>query len=99
MAAVETMLALLKVDLMITTNAMDAFLTQLLTAAGQFITREGITLTESAEDMQLQEMYAAYLYRRRNDANPAMPRYLRYALNNRLLSQMMTITEEVPIDG
>ena len=32
-------------------------------------------------------MYAAYLYRKRADDAPVMPRMLRYALNNRLFSQ------------
>ena len=37
-----------------------AYLTQAINAAIQMIAREGITLTTSAEDMQLVEMYAAY---------------------------------------
>ena len=87
----STALALLKMDLMIATDKMDAHLTQLLDSAMQMITREGITLSgDRAEDVQLQIMYAAYLYRRRaqQDAG-AMPRYLRYALNNRLLWEKM----------
>ena len=39
------------------------------------------------DDAVLVEMYAAYLYRRRREENAAMPRMLRYALNNRLLSE------------
>lgn len=71
-------------------------------AAMQFIEREGITLgttaegsetTEyTAEDAQLIVMYAAWLYRKRGSANvyqptDAMPRMLRFALNNRLFSE------------
>lgn len=60
-----------------------AFLTQCINAAIAFITREGVALTSSAEDMQLVEMYAAYLVRKRATIE-AMPRALRWALNNRV---------------
>lgn len=62
------------------------YLLQCINAAQSFIAREGIALTESAEDGQLVEMYAAYLVRKRATAE-AMPRMLRWALNNRLFSQ------------
>lgn len=81
-------LEILKLDLQITTDAYDALLSQMISAAEEMITREGITLdADKAEDTQLVIMYAAYLYRRRRDENPAMPRPLRFALNNRLFSQ------------
>lgn len=80
-------LALLKMDLQLMTPAFDAYLLQLLDSAEQMITREGVTLTQSAEDEQLRIMYAAYLYRKRADDTNAMPRMLRWALNNRLFSQ------------
>lgn len=80
-------LASLKLDLQLMTSAFDTYLQQLLDAAEQRITREGITLTESAEDEHLRIMYAAYLYRKRADDTNAMPRMLRWALNNRLFSQ------------
>lgn len=84
----ETRLKLLKLDLQISTNAIDELLVQMLNAAHKFIEREGISLDEtSAEDTQLVVMYAAYLYRKRREANVAMPRMLRWALNNRLFSQ------------
>lgn len=60
-----------------------AFLEQCINAAISFITREGVTLTTSIEDMQLVEMYAAYLVRKRATVE-AMPRMLRWALNNRI---------------
>ena len=63
-----------------------AFLQQAIEAAIAFIAREGVTLTSSAEDKQLVEMYAAYLVRKRATVE-AMPRMLRWALNNRLFSQ------------
>lgn len=84
----ETRLKLLKLDLQISTNAIDELLIQMLNAAHNFIEREGISLDEtSAEDTQLVVMYAAYLYRKRRETNVAMPRMLRWALNNRLFSQ------------
>lgn len=65
----------------------DDYLRMLITSAQEMITREGITLTNSIEDGNLVVMYAAYLYRKRADGEPVMPRMLRYALNNRLFSQ------------
>lgn len=80
-------LTLLKLDLQLVTDAFDSYLSQLIAAARQMIAREGIALTESAEDGQLVTMYAAYLYRKRAEENPSMPRMLRWALNNRLFSE------------
>lgn len=81
-------LTLLQVDLgeMYPSQQRQAYLNQAISAAQAFITREGIALTDSAEDGQLVEMYAAYLVRKRAD-DPGMPRMLRWALNNRLFSQ------------
>ena len=83
----EEILAVLKVDLQISTGKMDAYLLKLIGAAKSYITREGILLGCSAGDGMLVEMYSAYLYRRRREENAAMPRMLRWALNNRLFSQ------------
>lgn len=83
----EERLALLKIDLQLMTSAFDAYLLQLLEAAREMIAREGATLTQSAEDEQLLRMYAAYLYRKRAEDSPAMPRMLRWALNNRIFSE------------
>lgn len=81
-------LTLLQVDLgeLYPSEQRAAFLTQAIQAARQFITREGVVLTDSVEDGQLVEMYAAYLVRKRATTEP-MPRMLRWALNNRLFSQ------------
>ena len=65
----------------------DEYIINLIGAAEQMISREGIVLTESIEDGNLVVMYAAYLYRKRAEDSPQMPRMLRYALNNRLFSQ------------
>lgn len=84
----STLLALLKADLdLLTVPAeREAYLTQQLEAAKSMIEREGVTLTDSAEDMQLIVMYAAWLYRKRNSGE-GMPRMIRYALNNRILHE------------
>lgn len=80
-------LTILKLDLGISTDKLDDFLISRIEAARKFIQREGITLDESAEDDALVEMYAAHLYRKRREAETAMPRSLRWALNNRLMSE------------
>lgn len=79
-------LTILKVDLQVSSTALDSYLLQLISAARALIAREGINLTDDIEDTMLIEMYAAYLYRKRRESNSAMPRMLRWALNNRLLS-------------
>ena len=78
-------MALLKIDLGIIGTAYDPQLVQLIDAARAFNAREGIALTDSAEDTQLLVMYAAYLFRKRA-TNEGMPRMLRWALNNRIFS-------------
>lgn len=83
----EVILELLKLNLQITSGAYDAFLSHLIEAAKTEIAREGITLSLSdAADLNLVVMYAAYLYRKR-EGDTAMPRMLRYALNNRLFAE------------
>ena len=88
----ETILAMLKVNLQIIAGntLQDGYLQNLIATARQMITREGITLTDTIEDGNLVVMYAAYLYRKRADDAPIMPRMLRYALNNRLFSQTVS---------
>lgn len=70
-----------------------AYLEQAIASAKAFITREGITLTDSVEDGQLVEMYAAYLIRKRA-TEEGMPRMLRWALNNRLFGQKASETND-----
>lgn len=83
-------LAMLKIDLGITTNAYDARLEQYIAAAETEITREGAVLSESVGDLQLAVMYAAWMWRRR-DGMEGMPRMLRYALNNKIFSGKMRV--------
>ena len=80
-------LTVLKIDLQVSSTALDTYLQILIKAAQEYIATEGITLTESEGDGQLVEMYAAYLYRRRREENVQMPRMLRWALNNRLFKE------------
>lgn len=83
----EDILEILKVDLQVSSSALDRYLLALITSARAYITQEGITLTDTAQDAMLVEMYAAYLYRRRREENVQMPRMLRWALNNRIFGQ------------
>lgn len=82
----ELILKLLKMDLMIQSERLDDYLKVLVQTAKELISREGIDLQESYEDSLLVEMYAAYLFRKRKE-DVAMPRMLRFALNNRLLGE------------
>lgn len=83
----------LKIDLQISSDALDSYLLDLIHAAQEYIKTEGITLSGSDPgDVMLVAMYAAYLYReRRNTGDDSkMPRMLRWALNNRLFSQKIS---------
>ena len=88
MAALE-LLDSLKVDLGIRTTAYDERLGQYLQSAEASIRREGATLLlDSVDDCQLVIMYAAWLWRRRDNME-GMPRMLRYKLNNRIFAEKM----------
>lgn len=81
------MLALVKSNLAIITPTWNEYLTNLIEVAKQSIEREGITLQDTLEDSNLVVMYTSYLYRKRAQDGAAMPRMLRYALNNRLFAE------------
>lgn len=83
----EKMVIILKKDLQMLTNANDDYLKHLLELADELMRREGIRETESIEYEAAQIQYAAYLFRKRAGVETAMPRYLRYELNNLLFSQ------------
>ena len=83
-------LVILKVDLQVSSTALDQYLLALIASARGYISTEGIALDGSTGDAMLVEMYAAYLYRRRREENVQMPRMLRWALNNRLFSESGT---------
>ena len=89
------LLKMTKSNLQIAGSTWDDYLAQLLTAAQGAIATQGITLDlEKIDDCNLVVMYASYLYRKRADDNPSMPRMLRYELNNRLFSQKVAAEEE-----
>lgn len=83
----EMILDLLKVDLGIRATAYDGRLRALITSAVNEISREGVTV-DLDRDYDLVIMYAAWSWRKR-DTMEGMPRMLRYALNNRILSEKM----------
>ena len=80
------LLLMLKTNLRITTTAYDERLTQLLETAVAEIRREGaaISLTKP-DDANLVVMYASWLWGQR-DSMTAMPRMLRWALNNHVMA-------------
>lgn len=81
-------LVLLKQDLQMLTSANDEFLKSLITTAESAIQREGIMLVENDMDIDMAVVqYAAYLFRKRAGNETAMPRSLRWRLNNILFSQ------------
>lgn len=81
-------LTIMKTDLEISGTGRDAYLNNLIDLAEKAISREGITLdANSTDDWMLVESYAAFLYRKRREDTVAMPRSLRYLLNNRLFSE------------
>jgi hypothetical protein len=91
----NTMLTMLKTDLgIMTTTAYDTRLTQLLTASQQYIINEGASTLDASniEDMQLIVMYAAWLWRRRDNMD-GMPRMLRLALNNRVFAEKAVVAD------
>lgn len=84
------LLQMLKIDLGISGTAYDERLSAYLTAAEQSIIAEGAATlnTTNAEDAELVVMYAAWTFRRR-DTMDAMPRMLRFKLNNRIFHEKM----------
>lgn len=82
------MLIVLKQDLQLLTKANDDYLNTLLDLAAAAIRREGILLKENDTECDMAVIqYAAYLFRKRSAADTAMPRHLRWQLNNLLFSQ------------
>lgn len=86
----DTELTVLKQNLqMPPTNANDEYLKVLLKQAASLMTREGIVDDDSFDYYMAKIDYAAFLFRKRasKDNTLAMPRSLRYELNNLLWSQ------------
>lgn len=96
-----TELEIVKSDLQMLTNTSDDYLQILIDAAGAAMEREGITDDETPDYVMAKCHYAAYLFRKRagntsgsgvfapDGGETAMPRFLRYELNNLLMSQKL----------
>lgn len=85
----QTALEMVKVDIgIINATAYDNRLRQYIETAKSAIIREGATLSDEVEDIQLVAMYAGWLWRKR-DTGDGMPRNLRWMLNNRIFSEKM----------
>lgn len=83
----ETALGMLKVDIgIMNATAYDARLKQYIESAKKSIEREGASLSDDVEDIQMVVMYAGWLWRKR-DTGEGMPRNLRWMLNNRIFSE------------
>ena len=91
-------LSIVKADLQISASQLDEYLKKLIGLAKAAIQDEGIVFemtentTEETPDYTVQdgmliEMYVANLYRKRRETENAMPRMLRFELNNRLFRQ------------
>lgn len=86
----DTELTVLKQNLQMSpTNANDEYLKMLLKQAVSLMAREGIVDDDSFDYYMAKIDYAAFLFRKRasKDNTLAIPRSLRYELNNILLSQ------------
>jgi hypothetical protein len=80
-------MAMLKIDLGFKDSTYDARLEHVIDSSIAMMDREGASVDlESAECIQLIIMYAGWMWRKRFDPTP-MPRMLRWALNNRIMSQ------------
>lgn len=82
-------LTVLKTDLQIAVNTQDTFLTSLIEQATAAVTTEGMTVHDTVQDGMIVEQYAAFLWRKRREDTVAMPRYLRWMLNNRIMAEKM----------
>lgn len=86
----EQILAMLKSNLSMMTTAQDNYLEFLIESSKKNIAEMGITLDlNESDDVNLVVMYAAYLFRKRAEDNPVMPRMLQFAIHNRLFSEKM----------
>jgi hypothetical protein len=89
---INNILEMLKVDLGISTDVYDQRLATYINYAITEIQREGIVLQDTTQAQNLVAMYAAWLWRKR-ESGEGMPRMVRYALNNLLLSQKMAVQQ------
>lgn len=88
-AQITSILKSLKVEIgILSTTAYDERLTEIIKSSYQMIVREGAATLDAdvLEDAQLIVMYSAWTWRKR-DSGEGMPRMLRWALNNRIMSE------------
>lgn len=89
----QTALEMVKVDIgIMNATAYDTRLTQYIETAKSAIIREGASLSDEVEDIQLVAMYAGWLWRKR-DTGDGMPRNLRWMLNNKIFSDKLKESE------
>ena len=86
------LLTILKQQLQILTDALDSFLSHLISVAKQMVATEGINDDNSQEYYHIVIMQARYLYNKR-DTGEGEPRSLRYAKNNKLFAQKIEAYE------
>lgn len=81
-------LAMLKIDLGISSTGYDDRLKQILKSSEKAIKKEGVSTLDNTDldDCQLIVMYAAWIWRNR-DTGAGMPRMLRWSLNNRIFAE------------
>lgn len=93
----SVMLTMLKTDLGISAaqTAYNVRLEQLLTVAQNAIIEEGASTLDASNplDMQLIVMYAAWLWRRRDNMD-GMPRMLRWHMNNRIMAEKAVTSDD-----
>lgn len=85
--AIEDKMTLLKQDVGALGTSKDKYLEHLLKLSEDEMKREGIQKENSTEYDGLNIQYAAYLFRKRASNETTMPRFLRFGLNNLLISQ------------
>lgn len=92
----QARLALLKANLgAIGSTIYDELFTSLLTSSKSMIEREGIALDlDTVEDNNLIVGYATWLFQQRDNPAMQMPRWLRYALNNKVLHEKAVALDE-----
>lgn len=89
----QTCLAMVKTDIgIMNATAYDTRLLQYVETARSAVVREGATLSDAVEDIQLVAMYAGWLWRKR-DTGDGMPRNLRWMLNNKIFSDKLKESE------
>ena len=81
-------LAMLKIDLGISSTGYDDRLKQILKSSEKAIKKEGVSTLDNTDldDCQLIVMYAAWIWRKR-DTQEGMSRMLRWSLNNRIFAE------------